>query len=52
MRQRLMTRHGQSILEYAVLVSAVAIGVAAVTSIAYKAFTSQAQQVEQQVMVF
>ena len=52
MRQRLVTRGGQSILEYAVLVSAVAIGVAAVSSLAYRAFVSQAQQVEQEKMVF
>lgn len=43
---------GQSMIEYAVLIAAVTLGVAMAADLAYKAFLGKAQQIEREVTVF
>ena len=43
---------GQSIIEYAVLVSAVILGVIAAANVAYKAFAGHAQAIERTQIIF
>ena len=46
------TRAGQSLLEYAVLIGAVVLGVAAIARIFAIRFTEHAQRIEAEYMVF
>mgnify|MGYP001619326684 CR=1 FL=1 len=50
--KRMRSRRGQSIVEYAVLISAVAFGVWVVSGKVYRSFVAQAQQIEKQEYVF
>ncbi|GEM_PF-5103780 len=47
-----MGRRGQSVMEYAVLLAAVSLGVMLAAKVAYKAFTGHAQRIEQSQTVF
>ena len=48
----MVDRRGQSILEYAILISAVVLGVAAVAGIFSTRFTEHAQRIEQNLTAF
>ncbi len=51
--QRSLMRHkGQTLIEYAVLVAAVTLGVTIAATAAYRAFVGRAQDIEQNQMVF
>jgi len=52
MVRRMACRRGQSIIEYAVLVAAVVMGVAAAAKVAYNTFVAHAQTIEQKEMLF
>lgn len=53
-----MARHrerqagGQSLIEYAVLVSAALLGVMLIANLTYRTFVGQAQEIEEKEMVF
>lgn len=47
-----MSRRGQMTMEYAILVAAVTLGVAAAANLVYRAFTSHAQTIEETQVVF
>ncbi len=49
---RLHRRRGQSILEYVVLIAAVATGVSLAANLAYKAFAENAQDVQSKQLLF
>lgn len=49
---RLRNRRGQSFVEYAVLVSAAILATVLVAGLAHRAFVGQAQDIEQNAMVF
>ena len=49
---RLRRTHGQSIIEYAVLIAAVSLGVWAVANKVYKSFVGQAQEIEEKEYLF
>ena len=51
MRSR-VGRRGQSLIEYAVLVSAALLGVIAIASLTYRTFVFRAQDIEQNQVVF
>ena len=46
------TTTGQSLIEYAVLVAAVALGVAAAANLVYNRFVASAQAIEESAIVF
>ena len=52
MMARRHTTAGQSLIEYAVLVSAVILGVVAAVNLTYSAFVEQAQDIERTEIVF
>jgi len=53
MRQPMQARMaGQSMIEYAILVSAVILGVMAAANVAYKAFVGHAQAIERTQIIF
>ena len=47
-----MRRGGQALIEYAVLVAAVSLGVVAAANLVYKAFAGQAREIEDTQVVF
>ena len=47
-----MRRRGQSLMEYAVLLAAVSLGVMVAAKVAHRAFTGHAQRIEQSQTVF
>lgn len=49
---RTSRRGGQALIEYAILVGAIIVGVAAAASIVYRSFAGQAQGIERNEIVF
>lgn len=45
-------RRGQALIEYAILVGAIIVGVAAAASVVYRSFSGQAQSIERSEVVF
>ena len=45
-------KHGQALIEYAILVGAIIVGVAAAANVIYRSFSGQAQSIERNEIVF
>ena len=50
--RRVKVRRGQALIEYAVLVSAVILGMVAAVNLTYRVFSEQAQDIEEHEIVF